>query len=369
MGDGTIVACYRGEPDEAPADFDEIDFHWVFGNSRFIQYGDDLISYGHMKQGSIPRRSAPLRAAPGPASGERRPADRPQHPRHDGPAARPRRQHGPFDGADIHFQVEGVPSSGPNTIPGAPMQFINVRALADDTDVNNLGETPTLRPLQGMTLHRRTLVLPNPCGINLPPADAIEVSRHGIPADCYQDVFNMIVARGYSPKFVDGYDVGGKTFFNATFRPMDVACVSRHGLTGDEYQDLFDELTDDGYRLHQVDSYLDGGGVRYAAIFELGPGPPSAAFHGLDDAEFATQADDLSDAGYVPVDVSSIVVGGNFFWTGIFEQVDVTGWTLETVPVSDYRPSTASSRTTPWRRPQSSGGPTSRPTSPTTCPA
>jgi hypothetical protein len=180
-------------------------------------------------------------------------------------------------------------------------------------------------------------VLPNPCGVNLPPAGALEVSRHGIPADCYQDVFNMIVARGYSPKFVDGYDVDGKTFFNATFRPMDVAWVSRHGLTGDEYQDVFDELTDDGFRLHQVDSYLEGGSVRYAAIFELRPGPPWAAFHGLDDDEFATQLDDLADDGFVPVNVSSVVVGGNFFWTGLVEQVDVTGWALETVPHADYQ--------------------------------
>src|SRR6185436_316141 len=47
----------------------------------------------------------------------------------------------------IHFQVEGQAS---NSISGALMQFMNVRALADDSDVNNLGDSPALRPLHGM---------------------------------------------------------------------------------------------------------------------------------------------------------------------------------------------------------------------------
>jgi Polyglycine hydrolase-like, structural repeat len=35
--------------------------------------------------------------------------------------------------------------------------------------------------------------------------------------------------------------------------------------------------------------------------------------------------------------VSSVEVGGSFFWTGVFEQVNVTGWSVETVPVADYQ--------------------------------
>jgi murein DD-endopeptidase MepM/ murein hydrolase activator NlpD len=335
MGDGVVVACYRGEPDESPKGFDEVEFYFNFGNSLFIQYGDDLVSIAHMKNGSIPEALCPTPGSPGPGlwpdddpqTGLNIPVEAGQFLGRVGNTGRSTAPH-------IHFQVEGLAS---NTISGAPMQFLNVRALADDTNVSNLGDSPTLRPLHGLTLHKHTLVLPNPCGFDLPPAGFLEVSRHGVPAECYQDVFNMIVARGYAPKFVDGYEVGGETFFNATFRPSSVPWVARHGLTGAEYQDLFDELTADGFRLHQVDSYLQGGTVRYAAIFEVRSGQPFAAFHGLTDSEYGAQVASLAAAGFVAVNVSTVEVGGNLYWTGLFEQVNVTGWTVESVAVADYQ--------------------------------
>jgi hypothetical protein len=333
MGDGTIIGCYRGEPDEAPAGFDDINFQFGFGNSLFIQHGDDLVSYGHMRDGSIPEALCPTSSMPGPglwpdpnrSSGLSIPVSAGQFLGRVGNTGRSTAPH-------LHFQVEG-----PNTVEGAPMQFLNVRALADESSIGNLGETPALQALHGMTLHRHTLVLPNPCGFDLPPTGLPEVSVHGVAADCYQDVFNLVVTRGYRPVFADGYDVGGSTFFNATFRPAGPASVARHGLTGEEYQELFNELTDDGYRLHQVDSYLDGGSVRYAAIFEQRPGPGFAAFHGLDDATYATTVDDLADDGLVPVNISTVEVGGNLFWTGLFEDVDADAWTIESVPDEDYQ--------------------------------
>ena len=336
MGDGTIIACYRNEPDRPPGPFTNVPF--VFGNSLRIQYGNDQVTIAHMQQLSIPQALCPTPSSPGNGlfpspnfqTGLSIPVTTGQLLGLIGNTGRTTNPH-------IHFQVVGVSPSGPNTLSGAPMQFLNLRALADDDNVNNLGDNPTLRPLHGMTLHQNTLVMPNPCGINLPPAGLLAVSRHGVPAECYQDIFNMIVARGYAPKYVDGYEAGGDTYFNASFHPREVPWLAQHGLTGSEYQDLFDEATGNGFRLHQVDSYLENGSPRIAAIFEQRPGHPNSAFHFLNDADYDTRVDSMAAAGFVPVNVSTVEVAGNRLWTGLFVQVGVSGWTVESVADTDYQ--------------------------------
>jgi len=37
------------------------------------------------------------------------------------------------------------------------------------------------------------------------------------------------------------------------------------------------------------------------------------------------------------VNVSTVEVGGSLYWTGLFEQTDVTGWTIQSVPAADYQ--------------------------------
>ncbi|HUE86497.1 MAG TPA: peptidoglycan DD-metalloendopeptidase family protein [Vicinamibacterales bacterium] len=326
MANGIIVRCYRGEADHQPGGFDEITFEFNFGNSIFIDHGGDISIYAHMKDGSIPNDLCP---ADGDNTGLNIPIAAGEFIGQMGNTGRSTNTH-------LHLQVEGLPSSDP--ISGAPINFLNIRALADDTSIQNLGATPTLRPLHGMALHRHSLILPNPCGLDdLVGGGFIEVARHGISAACYQDVFNQITSEGYRPVFVDGYDAGGDLFFNATFRPAGPASVAQHGLTGSEYQDLFDDLTGNGFRLHQIDSYRDGGGVRYAAIFEQRAGPPFAAFHGLTDAEYGDAFDALANDGFVAVNVSTVELGGQLFWTGLFEHVPVNGWTTETVSAANYQ--------------------------------
>lgn len=326
--DGTVVSCYRGEMDHDPDVFANITFENGGGNELIIQHGDELVSYSHMQFGYPPPELCP---ADGQNDGLSIPISAGQFIGVVGNTGRSTNPH-------LHFHSQFAAGGGPDTLEGVPLQFVNVRALGDDDSVANLGDSPTLRPLHGMTLHRQSLVLPNPCGLDdLPPTGATEVAKHGIPGECYQDVFNQIVSRGYRPVFVDGFDVGGALFFNAIFRPSEGAWIARHGLTGTEYQDLFDDLTEAGYRLHQVDSYLDGGSVRYAAIFEKRPGPAFAAFHGLNDAEYDQRLDDLSAAGFVAVNVSTVEMGGQLFWTGLFEHVSVNSWKVETVSDADYQ--------------------------------
>ncbi len=326
INDGTIISCYRGEPDHDPGDFDDITFETGGGNNFIIQHGSDRVLYAHMQEASNDHLC--------PGDGQN---DNLNIPVKAGDFLGLVGNTGRSTGPHLHIHAQHDPGSGQDTIEGVPLQFMNVRALGDDDSINNLGETPSLQPLHGKTLHRNSLIEPNPCGFELPESGYAEVSYHGIVAECYQDVFNMTVARNYRPVFVDGYAIGSENYFNATFRPAGPASVARHGLTGAEYQDLFDEMTANGFRLHQVDSYLDGGNVRYAAIFEQRLGPAFAAFHGLSDAAYSTRFTELANDGFVAINISTVEVAGQLRWTGLFERVDVNGWTAETVSAANYQ--------------------------------
>src|SRR5690606_22057643 len=83
---------------------------------------------------------------------------------------------------------------------------------------------------------------------------AAEVARHGVPAADYQCLFDQAVAAGYMPDWIDGFDVGGKVYYNVLFRPKAGAWASFHGLNGSQYQQRFNQYTRQGYRPHQVES-------------------------------------------------------------------------------------------------------------------
>jgi len=328
VADGTIISCYRGEADHNPDIFSNVTWETGGGNNLVIQHGSEIVSYFHNRFGTIPFALCPN---DGQNNNLSIPVEAGQFLARIGNTGRSTNAH-------IHIQTVNAPASGTtDTLGGLPMNFLNIRTRGDNTSPNNLGNPPALQPSHGKTLHRNSLILPNPCGFNIPTAGSIEVSRHGIAAECYQDVFNLIVSRGYRPVFVDGYDVDGNTFFNATFRSGGPAWSARHGLTGAAYQDFFDDMTNAGFRLQQVDSYLDNGNVRYAAIFENRPGPDFAAFHGLSDIDYDNQFDNLSNHGFVAINVSTVEVGGQTFWTALFEKLSVNGWMVESVTAANYQ--------------------------------
>lgn len=335
VADGTVVLCTRGVADNVPPD--NADPNGGGGNELWIQHGDEVIRYSHFKKDTMISRLCPT------ADGTSRDIEAMNIQVDAGEQIGETGNTGQSDGPHLHTSVHYRPDttqpldSSFETSDARPFNFHNIRIASHPTSVNSLGENPAFRAIHGRIPPSQTLIIPNLCGLDFPGTGFVEFSRHGIDAECYQDIFNLIVSRGYRPVFVDGYNVGSATYFNATFRPAGPASIARHGLTGAEYQTLFDNLTGSGFRLHQVDSYLDGGNVRYAAIFEIRPGPNFAAFHGLDDSDYAVKVDDLAADGFVPINVSAVTVGGLQYWTGLFEQLPTNSWTIETVTVGDYQ--------------------------------
>ncbi|GAB3332821.1 peptidoglycan DD-metalloendopeptidase family protein [Marilutibacter aestuarii] len=157
-------------------------------------------------------------------------------------------------------------------------------------------------------------------------AGAKEVARHGVPARDYQCLFDQAVASGYALEWIDGFDVGGKVYYNAVFRPRSGAWKAFHGLSAAQYQQRFDQYTGQGYRPVQVESHAGSGGVRYAGIFRKQAGPAYSAYHGLDASTHQARMDALSRAGYRPRNVSVVSVGGQRRYTALYEKADIGSW-------------------------------------------
>lgn len=153
-----------------------------------------------------------------------------------------------------------------------------------------------------------------------------EVARHGVPAGDYQCLFDQAVAAGYMPDWIDGFDVGGKVYFNVLFRPKAGAWASFHGLSGSQYQERFNEYTRKGYRPHQVESHLQGGSVRYAVIFRKQGGPRYTAYHGLAADQHQQRFDTLTGQGYRPRNVSVVSTGGQRRYSALYEKADLGSW-------------------------------------------
>jgi murein DD-endopeptidase MepM/ murein hydrolase activator NlpD len=166
-----------------------------------------------------------------------------------------------------------------------------------------------------------------------------EIARHGVPAAGYQDAFTDATIAGYRPVWVDGFDVGGATYYNAIFRPVgNVSWVARHGLTAAQYQTEFDTWTQAGLRLSNIDAYLVGGAVRYAAIFSNEPGAAWTAYHGVSEATHVAQFNTLKAQGYHPVNVSVVGVGGVRLVTALYDKSAFGGWVaLHKIPAASYQ--------------------------------
>lgn len=159
-----------------------------------------------------------------------------------------------------------------------------------------------------------------------PDAGFAEIARHGITASSYQNVFTNITACSYMPEWVDGYDVNDENYFNAIFRPADVPWQARHGLNAPAYQAEFDEWTEKGYRPKQVESYRQENRIRYAVIFVKKSGASWIAYHGKTAAEHQAEFDQATEKGFHPVNISVVSIDGNRSYTALYEKSDVGSW-------------------------------------------
>jgi hypothetical protein len=164
------------------------------------------------------------------------------------------------------------------------------------------------------------------------PTNWGEVCRFGVVESKYQEEFDKVWPCGYYPVWVDGYDVGSKTYFNVIFRPSNnIAWVARHHMGGTKYQTEFDKWGKAGYRLININSYLLKGKVRYAAVWKEDKSVAWFAYHGRSLSWHEGNFKKYVKAGWVPVNVSCVGIGTKVYVTALWEKKKTGGFYLRPV--------------------------------------
>ena len=327
LADAHIVRCSRSEPDDG---------NGSGGNTITLDIGDGkFVSYWHMKQWSVSEEHCPHEGFGGEDGDD--PA-----PLHifvrAGTKIGEVGNSGNSSGPHLHLQLSDTLTAGPdaNELRALPFAFHSIDTRDNSDDATDPDTWTRLRFEKPAALHvdeGAYLVDPNPCGWLTYDEAASEVSHHGISSACFDLVADAVVDAGFRPVWVDGYDVGGKTYFNAIWRQDDgVGWAARHDMTSAEYDAIAGDMYDAGLQILQVDSYLEGGAVRYAAIFRAGL-PTRAAYHEQTAAEHQERVDTWPALGYHPVSVSVVSVNGARRYTAVWEKSAFGSWVLDsTIP-------------------------------------
>ncbi|MBL8008318.1 MAG: peptidoglycan DD-metalloendopeptidase family protein [Ignavibacteria bacterium] len=164
------------------------------------------------------------------------------------------------------------------------------------------------------------------------PTNWGEVCRFGVPENIYQQEFEKVWPCGYYPVWVDGYDKGGKTYFNVIFRPSkNIQWVARHNMDDAAYKKEFKIWDDAGYRLININSYLLKGKIRYAAVWIYDSSVSWFAYHGKTLAWHESNFENNQKGGFVPANVSCVYSGGETYVTALWEKKNTGGFYLRPV--------------------------------------
>lgn len=157
-----------------------------------------------------------------------------------------------------------------------------------------------------------------------------QLCRHGMTSSQYQQQFNTASDQGYRLVLVNGYTSGGIDKYVAIWdKPTGRVApwAAKHGMTSAQYQSAVNTYVEDGYRVKHVSGYAIGNEARYAAIFEKPTtSPPWVARHGLTAAQYQTEFNTQTNAGYVPVLVCGYGVNNVDYYAAIFEKKASDPW-------------------------------------------
>lgn len=293
------------------------------GNHFYLQHGDHVVLYAHMQKGSL-------------------------NPALLNPGAVVKR--GEFLGlagnagnsTSPHLHVHAIKGTKPESGPLRPFPYRDMWVVASSAvhppDPSGAWVKAADQGLPGVG----SLIWPAATKPAWYPPGWGEITRSGVPDSAFQTEFDKVTQSGYRMVWVDGFDVGGKTYFNMIFRPEDgTPWVAQVGLDAAAYQTAFDKWTGQGYRLQHCETFRSGGNVRYGGIWVKSAGPAWRAYHGASASFHQSEFDTLTKQGYVPVVVSAVETSGGLVYAALYEQENVGGFILSgALDFQDYQTQT-----------------------------
>jgi hypothetical protein len=280
------------------------------GNHFYLQHGDHVVLYAHMQKGSL--NPALLQAGAQVKRGELL-----------GLAGNAGNSTGP------HLHIHAIKGTAPETGPLRPLPYRDMWVVEATAIHPPDPSGPWVKSAdQGLPIVP-SLIWPAATRPTWYPPGWGEIARSGVSNSAFQTEFDKVTGSGYRMVWIDGFDVGGKPYFNMIFRAEDgTLWQAEIGLDAAHYQTAFDKWKTAGYRLVHAETFLNSGSVLYAGIWEKRSGPAWSAYHGRSAAFHQSQFDTLTKQGYVPVVVSAVETSGGLLYTALYQQQNVGGFIL-----------------------------------------
>jgi murein DD-endopeptidase MepM/ murein hydrolase activator NlpD len=313
MADGWILRCNRTVAENSKPGVKGTGG----GNSyRIVHANGEVMLYAHLRKDSIPEELCPtegkdytVRTAPRVRAGD-----------FLGRVGNSGQSSGPH----LHLHLGTTGQKGEQ---GVPILLRNARTRAAGESWNGWKPCDPKAPSFAVSsppaaVSRRQLIEP------LYPSGAPEAARHSLAEPCFQDVGDQLVASGYRPVWLDGYDVDGKAYVNTVFRPGGGSWVLRHNLSASAYQSELTAWLDKGYVPSLVESYRIGDSLRFAFLAEKRPNPGIGAYHGRSQADHQKLANDYKAQGFAPISVAVVSLKGKLYYTALWEKRSVGTWSM-----------------------------------------
>lgn len=295
------------------------------GNCFIIQYGDEIVTYAHLKKGSL--NKALLDPGKKVKAGDFLGLS--------GNSGNSSNPHLHIEVVQRHtdpLKTLGV-SNNPENVSLRPFPFRNTYSIAFDKLLKPDPNASWVKLNGNSIADVSAAIWPSankPCWY---PPGLSELAFHGVSKSAFQASYNKIADCGYYPEWIEAFSVNNNTYFNVIFRPYTPG-LSCKALTDLSKEAFNNEITNNAklakpLRLVFVDSYLDKGQMKYSMIWLNSKGPANFTYIAKTEQEHQQLFDDNSAKGWVPVNVSVVSVGGLRLYTALYEQKNVGGFQLK----------------------------------------